>query len=169
MAMADCRIFHPQQAGHHALPDGHFHRLAAFALLHIKGRKPITRLVEGPMTVERIYDQGLQAQGYRKGGHEGLPRLPGEVSRRLPFGTVTLSEMSRSAACPVTGWSPFVPDDDVASGIPAAILEYTLHNPIAARRSSASCRITLSHLAVGKAAKRHAHRVIPGRASSLQY
>src|SRR5579862_5091352 len=58
-----------------AMPDGHSFADAAFAVLHIRGKKPVTKLVEGPFPPERVYDQGLQGQGYRKGGHEGLPRF----------------------------------------------------------------------------------------------
>ncbi len=53
-----------------AMPDGHGTRDAAFALLHIKGAKPMTRLLEGPLPPEKIYDQGLQAQGYRVSGSD---------------------------------------------------------------------------------------------------
>src|SRR5687768_13996662 len=45
-----------------ALPDGHNTDDAAFALLHIKGEKPITKLLEGPLPIEKICDQGLKAQ-----------------------------------------------------------------------------------------------------------
>src|ERR1700753_3185041 len=48
------------------LPDTHGMTDAAFALLHIKGSNPTTRLVEGQMPSAWIYDRGLQAQGYRK-------------------------------------------------------------------------------------------------------
>src|SRR5690349_18128514 len=56
-----------------AAPDGFEQTVGAFAVVHIKDGP--TRLLEGPMPVERIYDQGLQSQGFRKVGHEGLPRF----------------------------------------------------------------------------------------------
>ncbi|MDX1934380.1 MAG: GH116 family glycosyl hydrolase [Capsulimonadales bacterium] len=112
-----------------AMPDGHFNTDAAFALLHIKGEKPVTRLVEGPLPPEKIYDQGLQGQGYRKGGHEGMPRFTECVFEgQYPFGTVRLSDADLPLAVTLTGWSPFIPGDDVHSGIPAAILDYTFVN-----------------------------------------
>ncbi|WP_394795590.1 GH116 family glycosyl hydrolase [Armatimonas sp.] len=112
-----------------ALPDGHGYYDGAFALLHIKGETPITRLVEGPLPPEKLYDQGLQAQGYRKGGHEGLPRFSEcSFESRYPFGTVTLSDPKVPVAIELTGWSPFIPGDEKASGIPAAILHYKLTN-----------------------------------------
>ncbi|WP_395142860.1 GH116 family glycosyl hydrolase [Armatimonas sp.] len=112
-----------------ALPDGHGYYDGAFALLHVKGENPITRLVEGPLPPEKLYDQGLQAQGYRKGGHEGMPRfVECSFESRYPFGTVTLSDPKVPIAVELTGWSPFIPGDEKASGIPAAILHYKLTN-----------------------------------------
>lgn len=76
-----------------AEPDGHAFSDAAFAVLHVKGLKAGTRLVEGPLPVGKIYDQGLQAQGYRKGGFEGFPRLKNcDFTSAYPFGEVSLSD-----------------------------------------------------------------------------
>src|SRR5712692_1510839 len=38
-----------------AFPDGHAPTESAFALLHVKGASPATRLVEGPFPAGRIY------------------------------------------------------------------------------------------------------------------
>ena len=112
-----------------ALPDGHYFTDAAFALLRVKGASTVTRLVEGPIPREKIYDQGLQPQGYRHGGHEGLPRFRTSSFRSgYPFGRVELSDPQVPVQISLTGWSPFIPLDDVASGIPCAILEYRLRN-----------------------------------------
>src|ERR1039457_3141996 len=43
-----------------ALPEGYASSQAAFAILHIKGASPVTKLVEGPFPVLKVYDQGLQ-------------------------------------------------------------------------------------------------------------
>lgn len=129
--------------------DGHHLCEAAFALLHIKGEKPITRLVEGPLPVEKIYDQGLQAQGYRKGAFEGLPRFShSSFSGSYPFGTVALRDDKIPLTVEVTGWNPFIPLDDVHSGIPCAVLEYTLENP-GDEPVEFEFSYHLSHLAVG--------------------
>jgi hypothetical protein len=45
-----------------ALPDKFHGEEVAFAVLHIQGEKPITRLIEGRIPVEKIYDQGLKSQ-----------------------------------------------------------------------------------------------------------
>ncbi len=147
-----------------ALADGHAHTHAAFALLHIRGRKPITRLVEGPVPVERIYDQGLQAQGYRKGGHEGLPRFTkARFLAEYPFGHVELDDPKVPVQVRITGFSPLVPGDEKASGIPSAILEYTLRNT---SRQTVDCELSyhLSHLAAGAGGDKGTHNsVIPRR------
>jgi uncharacterized protein (DUF608 family) len=112
-----------------AAPDGHNPTDSAFATLHIP-TKSVTRLVEGPMPVERIYDQGLKGQGYRCSGHEGLPRFRSCTFKgEYPFGTVKLSDPDVPLAVTITGFNPFIPLDDKNASIPCAILEYTLKNP----------------------------------------
>ncbi len=112
-----------------ALADGHGSTDAAFALLHIKGEKPTTKLAEGPLPPERLYDQGLQAQGYRKGGHEGLPRFEScEFQAEYPFGEVRLQDDAVPLSVSIVGWNPFIPGDDAASSLPTAILEYSFEN-----------------------------------------
>lgn len=137
-----------------AVPDGHGNTDAAFALLHIKGRKPVTRLVEGPFPPEKIYNQGLQGQGYRKGGHEGLPRFAhGTFEGAYPFGTVRLSDPELPLAATVTGWSPFIPCDDKNSGIPCALLSYTFEN-VGKETVEFEFSYHLSHLAIGSKGER---------------
>ena len=116
-----------------ALPDGHGDTVeTGFALLSILGEQRVTRLVEGPLPPEKLYDQALQAQGYRKGGSEGLPRFQScEFRARYPFGEARLSDPAVPLRVSVTGWNPFIPGDDVASGLPCAILEYSFSNDTA--------------------------------------
>jgi len=129
-----------------ALADSHGFGEAAFALLHVKGASPVTKLLEAPLPPEKLYDQALQAQGYRHGGHEGMPRFAsGTFEGRYPFGTVRLDDPQVPLRVAVTGWSPFVPRDDVASGLPAAILEYTFENR-SAEAVSFEFSYHLSHL-----------------------
>jgi len=114
-----------------ALPDGHSHfGEAAFALLHVRGPNSATRLVEGPLPEGKIFDQGLQAQGYRKGGFHGLPRFAScEFRGAYPFAEARLRDPSIPLEVDVAAWSPLVPLDADASGMPGAVLEYRLHNP----------------------------------------
>jgi len=113
-----------------ALPDGHGFTLGAFAIVNVRGDdSSITRLLEGPMPVEKVYDQGLQAQGYRRCGYEGLPRFEScEFTAAFPFGEVQLFDDSIPLTATITGWSPLIPLDDHHSSMPCAVLEYTLHN-----------------------------------------
>jgi uncharacterized protein (DUF608 family) len=148
-----------------ARPDTHGTEDAAFALLHVEGEEPITRLVEGPLPPEKVYDQGLQAQGYRHGGHEGLARFRKCVfTSGYPFGRVALSHPKIPLDVAVTAWNPFIPLDDVNSGIPAAILEYTFHNKT---RKTVKFRFSyhLSHFARGERGSFDGTRnkVIPGK------
>ena len=132
-----------------ALPEGYSPTKAAFAILHIKGEKPATKLVEGPFPMLKIYDQGLQGEGYRRGGFEGFPRFgKSEFKGEYPFGEVKIGDAALPLQVTLTAWNPFIPLDDKNSSIPCAILEYTLHN------SSASpveyeFSYHLSHLAPG--------------------
>jgi uncharacterized protein (DUF608 family) len=134
-----------------AVPDGHDFSVAAFAVVHVKGKEPVTRLVERPMPAGKIYDQSLQAQGYRHGGHEGLPRFRKSIFRGgYPFGRVELSDAQVPLRAEITGWNPFIPGDDVASGLPCSILEYRFRNTTR-RRVDFEFSYHLSHLAPGAA------------------
>lgn len=148
--------------GHHptttALPEGFDYSKAAFALLHIKGDTALTKLVEGPFPVLKIYDQGLQGVGYRRGGFEGFPRFGKCVFRgEYPFGQADLSDSSFPLLVTLTGWNPFIPLDDKNSGIPCAILEYTLHNP-SPRTVEYEFSYHVSHLAPGCSGQESASR-----------
>jgi uncharacterized protein (DUF608 family) len=136
-----------------AVADGHGFTDAAFALLHIKGENGTTRLLEGPMPPEKIYDQGLKGQGFRQGGFEGLPRFADSTFENgFPFGRVHLEDERLPIRATVTGWNPFIPLDDVNSGMPCALLEYTLKN-VSSQRAEFEFSYHLSHLANGGGAK----------------
>lgn len=149
-----------------AAPDGNgFTEPAAFGLIHIKGARPITRLLEGPLPPEKIYDQALQAQGYRHGGHEGMPRFRGcTFGAQYPFGHVDLSDPTIPVSVRLTGYSPFIPLDDFHSGLPASILEYTFQND-STERQEIEFSYHVSHLAPGTKTLRLGDftRAIPGR------
>lgn len=154
-----------------ALPEGFTANSpeAAFAVLHIKGEPALTRLVEGPFPPFKIFDQGLQGQGLRRGGFEGFPRFAHCTFKgEYPFGEATLTDRAVPLEITVTGWNPFIPLDDKNSGIPCVILEYTLHNP-SARTIEYELSYHLSHLAPGcqpdQASSRNA--VIPGKGAFL--
>jgi uncharacterized protein (DUF608 family) len=129
-----------------AMPDRHQPQDAGFAVLHFPGQGQ-TRLVEGPFPPEKIYALGLKSQGYNGGGYEGLPRFREcSFSGEYPFGVVELSDPDLPLSVTLTGYNPFIPLDDVNSGIPCAILEYSLHNP-SDRAVAYQFSYHLSHLA----------------------
>ncbi len=132
-----------------ALPEGFSSSKAAFAILHIKGTSPVTRLVEGPFPVFKIFDQGLQGEGYRRGGFEGFPRFAKcSFKGEYPFGEVRLEDSAIPLHVTLNAWNPFIPLDDKNSSIPCAILEYTLQNN-SARAVDYEFSYHLSHLAPG--------------------
>jgi uncharacterized protein (DUF608 family) len=142
---------------------------AAFAVLHIKGSSGVTKLVEGPFPPFKIFDQGLQGQGLRRGGFEGFPRFAKCIFKgEYPFGEVRFSDSSVPLEVKLTGWNPFIPLDDKNSGIPCVILEYTLrnasHQPVDYEFS-----YHLSHLAPGckQDQSGSANTVIPGKGAFL--
>ena len=104
-------------------------RDAGFGILHITGKNPVTKLVEGPFPTARIYNLGLHGVGHLQGRYEGLPRFnKNSFEGAYPFGCVKLSDPSIPLEVSLTGWSPLIPRDDIASGIPAAMLEYRFQN-----------------------------------------
>jgi uncharacterized protein (DUF608 family) len=148
-----------------ALPEGFASSKAAFAILHIKGAAPVTKLVEGPFPVLKIFDQGLQGQGYHRAGFEGLPRFEKCIFKgEYPFGEAKLNDSSVPLQVTLTAWNPFIPLDDKNSGIPCAILEYTLHNT-SSRTVDYEFSYHLSHLAPGCSGDESASRntVVPER------
>ena len=137
---------------------------AAFAVLHIKGSSGVTKLVEGPFPAFKIFDQGLQGQGLRRGGLEGFPRFAKCVFKgEYPFGEAGLSNPS-SPRNNLRGWNPFIPLDDKNSGIPCVILEYELRNT-SGRPVEYQFSYHLSHLAPGCKDEQSgsANTIIPGK------
>ena len=152
-----------------AAPDQHLHGDTAFALLRDKASSK-TLLVEGLFPPQKIYDQGLRAQGYWGGGHEGLPRFREcTFTGEYPFGTVFLTDPEFPLQVKVTGFNPFVPLDVKNSSIPCAILEYQLSNATS-RHVSFEFSFHLSHLAPGrdqKLASASRNAVVPGKGCFL--
>ena len=80
---------------------------AAFAMLHIKGATPVTKLVEGPFPPFKIFDQGLQGQGLRRGGSEGFPRFEKCNFRgEFPFAEIRFADQAIPARRVPRGLEP---------------------------------------------------------------
>ncbi|MFH1571635.1 MAG: GH116 family glycosyl hydrolase [Gemmatimonadota bacterium] len=95
-----------------------------------KGRRDgVMRVLEGPVQSPHIYDQGRFGNGGLASGHEGLPHMAAaRFAAEFPFATVQLSDPDLPVAARLEAWSPFVPGDGEASGLPAAFLTYRLEN-----------------------------------------
>ncbi len=147
-----------------ALPDGWSFCHAAFALLHVKGETPVTKLLESAVPPEKIWDQGVQGQGFRKGGHEGLPRFEkSSFQGPFPIGTVTLEDDEVPLNVTIEGWNPFIPRDDVNSGIPCAIVNYTFENPTD-REIEFDFSFHFAHPALGEGGEKGTrNEIIPGK------
>jgi len=144
-----------------SMPDRHQPLDAGFALLHLPSQQE-TRLVEGPFPSEKIYNLGLKSQGYNGGGFEGLPRFRQcTFQGEYPFGRVDLSDPELPLAVTITGFNPFIPLDDVNSGIPCAILEYEIKN-ISAQPVPYQFSYHLSHLALKGAETSTRSEAMPG-------
>ncbi len=148
-----------------ASPEGAAFSRAGFAILRINGAKPIAKLVEGPFPVLKIFDQGLQGEGYVRGGFEGFPRFGKcEFKGEYPFAEARLSDLLVPLKVTLTAWNPFIPLDEKNSGIPCVILEYALHNS-SSHPVEYEFSYHLSHLAPGCAPDQANSRnsVISGR------
>jgi len=120
---------------------------------------------EGPFPVLKIFDQGLQGEGYRRGGFEGFPRFQKcEFNGEFPFGEARISDSLIPLEVKVTAWNPFIPLDDKNSSIPCAILEYSFHNT-SKQPVEFEFSYHLSHLApgCGNDEGKSRNTVLPGR------
>ena len=105
-----------------------------------------------------------KARDSARGGYEGLPRFEKcSFKGEYPFGTAFLSDPEVPVTVSITGFNPFIPLDDKNSGIPCAILEYTLENT-SSKTVDYEFSYHLSHLATGSRGDAFSfNKVLPGR------
>jgi uncharacterized protein (DUF608 family) len=102
-----------------------------FAALHCQdgGKLDCFRVLEGQVPASRIYDQGRAGSGLLRSGHEGLPRMTdNEFRGEFPFAWVKLKDAAMPIDVTIEAWSPLIPGDANASGLPAAFVTYRLRN-----------------------------------------
>jgi uncharacterized protein (DUF608 family) len=147
----------------------------SFAALSVPGRPDLARVLEGPLPDYKRWTNGLAPRGgmnscgfgHVSGNHHGLPRLDAAVfSARFPMATVAMRGEEWPFEIEVEAWSPFIPGDADASGLPVAALTYRIRNPGAKRRSaifSYHCRRELlrdrASQADGEVIRRTAHGI----------
>jgi non-lysosomal glucosylceramidase len=89
--------------------------------------EPVTRVLQSRLLPPHEADQG-----YYAGDVGGLPRLRDSRLRgEYPFATVEFEDDDLPVQVELEAFTPFIPLDAAASGIPVAILRYRLHNPTA--------------------------------------
>ncbi|GIF72139.1 GH116 family glycosyl-hydrolase [Asanoa siamensis] len=104
------------------LPFSFFAIRSAFA-----GREPVTKVLEGPLTGPHEGDQGYDA-----GRLAGLPRLASSAMRgEYPLLHIDFADPEVGVDVTLTAFTPLVPLDADASGVPGAVLRYTVRNPTA--------------------------------------
>jgi uncharacterized protein (DUF608 family) len=107
------------------------HNPMTFAALHCADERGSScfRVLEGPLRASEIYDQGRYGNGLMAGGHEGLPRMEeARFQGEFPFAWLELKDRDLPIRVAIEAWSPFVPGDPDASGLPAAWITYKLRN-----------------------------------------
>ena len=141
---------------------------SCFAALSFPGRPELARVLEGPLALHKSWTNGLSPRGHGQscgfghcgGVHHGLPRLQEAVfTHRFPFAEVALSEPDWPLEVDLTAWSPFIPGDADASGLPVALLTYTLRNPGSKRRSAMFSFHTQRELLRERASKGDGERI----------
>ncbi len=93
----------------------------------------VVRVIEGPVPAWKFFfpwDRKWDSSGMGGGKRSyGLPRF--ETARfdaRFPFATVSLSDAKVPLEVSLAGWSPFIPGDEDASGLPVGAIEYCFKN-----------------------------------------
>ncbi len=105
-----------------------FNEPSMFAAISIKGITGGAKLLEGPVPEWKYFGQRGSGNGLA-GATYGLPRFGhAECLVRFPFTQITLKDDSFPVQAEITGWSPFIPGDADASGMPLGAIEYKLTN-----------------------------------------
>ncbi len=106
----------------------------AFSALAVRDGECVTaRVLEGPVPSWKPlfpWDRHWKSSGHGGGGMGfGLPRFgDARFSARFPFGSVELNDEEIPLDVAVTAWSPFIPGDGDASGLPVGAVEYRFRN-----------------------------------------
>jgi len=92
-----------------------------------KGRKPVARVLEARIAPPYEGESGLGANNV-----PGLPRLhSAQFEGAYPFARIDFADEKLPVKVRLEAFNPLVPLDVDASGLPVAILRYTVHNPSA--------------------------------------
>lgn len=105
-----------------------FREPLSFSSIYVEGCRNGAKVLEGPVPDYKIF--GRQGAGMGSGGTSwGLPRFSDcSFTGRFPFARVELKDKDIPLKVGLTAWSPFVPNDEDASSLPVAVLEYSFTN-----------------------------------------
>lgn len=95
-------------------------------VLNVKtaGSDPVTRLCEGPLELSEY-----EGSSGSPAPNHGLPRFSScSFGAAYPFGEVRLKDPDVPVSVTLNAFNPLIPADADASGIPMAVLRYTLRN-----------------------------------------
>ncbi len=102
-----------------------------FASIHCAKSK-YTRVLQGQVPYHKVtqsHGTAFNGSGSGRGNHYGLPCFPhSDYRAAFPFAQLELRDDNAPLQAQVTAWSPFIPGDDQASGLPLAVLEYEIKN-----------------------------------------
>ncbi|MHC4394859.1 MAG: GH116 family glycosyl hydrolase [Planctomycetota bacterium] len=105
-----------------------FNEPMIFSAVCIKGRKNITRVLEGPVPTWKYFGPARSGNG-STGKTHGLPRFAAATFKaRFPFATIKLTDPKIPLQVEITGFSPFTPGDADNSSLPVVALEYRFIN-----------------------------------------
>lgn len=105
-----------------------FHEPCTFAAIHVDGYANGSKVLETNVPDYKIF--GRNEGGMGVGGTTwGLPRFDeGTFSAKFPFAEISLKDKDIPLEVKITGWNPFIPNDEDNSGLPVGGIEYTFTN-----------------------------------------
>ena len=106
-----------------------FREPAAFSAIYVEGVEHGAKVLEGMVPDYKIFGREGGGLGYGSTTW-GMPRFENcSFTGRFPFAEIALQDDDLPLEVSLQAWSPFVPNDEDASSLPVACLEYSFTNP----------------------------------------
>ncbi|GAA4801711.1 non-lysosomal glucosylceramidase [Olivibacter ginsenosidimutans] len=105
-----------------------FHEPAVFAAIAVQGIKNGAKVLEGSVPEWKLFGQRGTGNG-AAGSTYGLPRFSKtSFEAKFPFCTIHLADEEIPLKVEMTGWSPFIPNNEDDSSLPVGAIAYHFHN-----------------------------------------
>ena len=105
-----------------------FNEPAIFSAIHVEGYENGSKVLEGNVPDYKIFGRNGGGNGYGSTTW-GMPRFEDcSFTGRFPFAEIDLGDSDLPLDVKLLAWSPFVPNDEDASSLPVACLEYSFTN-----------------------------------------